>query len=103
MTGADAFERWWAARRVNDRLSSLHHDRETYTREGWEAGSFLERARLREKVEAMLPASLRMVRPRVGGIFDDRPSIRFQAAEEGFEHAIAEVLALLAESGEGGA
>lgn len=60
----------------------------------------LERARLREKVEAMLPAKLKMVRSRVGAIFDDRPSVRFQAAEEGFEHAITQVLALLDKSAE---
>lgn len=85
MSGSSAFDRWWAARSINDRLSFLHHDREMYTREGWEAGAFTERARLREKVAGL--------RDRI------EPADAATDYEAGWEEALAEVLTLLGEPG----
>lgn len=82
MSGRTPFEEWWDARPINDRLMHLHHDRSAYTEEGWNAGVATERARLREKVEALRTIDL-------------HPPL----AKDGYLLAVKDVLALLSDPG----
>lgn len=92
MSGHTPFEEWWEARSINDRLMHLHHDRASYTEEGWNAGVFTERARLRERVKAL--------REKAQGLYDGSIATEMIMKQRGKLDAYDAVLALLAEPGE---